>query len=84
MTPEERQLLDEVLYRLRRLDRSDRYLFEKHIATRSDIKIGFFGLEPVSQQAAVSSPTGGATIDGSARAAINSLISRLQAYGLLP
>ncbi len=36
-----------------------------------------------TQQAAVTAPTGGATIDSQARTAINDLISRLQAHGLI-
>jgi hypothetical protein len=36
-----------------------------------------------SRQAAVTAPTGGATVDAEARTAINALINRLQAHGLI-
>lgn len=38
---------------------------------------------PVARGAAVTAPTGGATIDAESRAAINALIARLQAFGLI-
>lgn len=45
-----------------------------------------FGLgdaAPVARQAAITAPTGGATIDAESRAAINSLITRLEAFGFV-
>jgi hypothetical protein len=41
------------------------------------------GVTPVTQQATVLDPTGGATVDTESRAAIATIIDRLQAYGLL-
>jgi hypothetical protein len=38
---------------------------------------------PVARGAAVTAPTGGSTVDAESRAAINALISRLQALGLI-
>ena len=52
------------------------------IGTAADQKIGFFGKAPVVQQGAISSPSGGATVDTQARSAINSIISVLQTLGL--
>lgn len=45
--------------------------------------IGFFATTPVAQQAHVSDPAGGATVDAEARTAINSVLDILQAYGLM-
>jgi hypothetical protein len=45
--------------------------------------IGFFGATPVAQPAGVADATGGAIIDAEARAAINALISRIEATGLI-
>ena len=45
-------------------------------------RVGFFGKQPIEQPAAVSSPTGGVTIDSQARTAIDSLRSTLQNLGL--
>ncbi len=46
-------------------------------------KIAFFGSQtPISKQAAITPPSGGATIDSEARTAINTIITRLQSLGL--
>ena len=44
-----------------------------------------FGLSltPKAQQDTIADPSGGATIDTEARAAINLIIDRLQAFGLI-
>lgn len=81
MTPEQYQLLQDVArrldtleYKINRLDRSNRYVFEKDIATLKGIKIGLYGVPPILQQAAITAPSGGAVIDVQARAAIALLI----------
>lgn len=53
------------------------------IGTSTTQKIGFYGATPVVQGASIADPTGGATVDTEARTAINSLISRLEAAGLI-
>lgn len=53
------------------------------IGTATTQKLGFFNKAPVVQQATISDPSGGATIDAEARTAINTLIDRLQAFGLI-
>lgn len=45
-------------------------------------KIGFYNNTPVAQQAAIASPSGGATVDGAARAAIDSIRTTLTNLGL--
>lgn len=45
-------------------------------------KIGFFGTTPVSQEPAITSPSGGSTVDSEARSAIGDLIGVVEAYGL--
>lgn len=52
-------------------------------ASRFDGNIGFFGVTPIGQGASVADATGGATIDAEARTAINALISRIEATGLI-
>lgn len=41
------------------------------------------GQTPVARQAAITAPTGGATVDAEARTAINLLITRLEVAGLI-
>lgn len=45
-------------------------------------KIGFYNKNPISQQSAISSPSGGATVDTQARAAIDSIRTVLTNLGL--
>ena len=45
-------------------------------------KTGFFGKAPVVQQAAISVPSGGVTVDSEARTAIGTIITTLQNLGL--
>lgn len=46
-------------------------------------KWSFYGVAPVDQPAAITDPTGGATIDTQARTAIIAIIDALQELGLL-
>jgi hypothetical protein len=46
-------------------------------------QLGFYGATPISQGASVADAAGGATIDAEARTAINALISRIEATGLI-
>lgn len=41
------------------------------------------GLTPVATQTTIADPAGGATVDAEARAAINTIIDRLQAFGFI-
>ncbi len=45
--------------------------------------IGLYGETPTAQGSAVSDPSGGLTVDSEARTAINALIDRLQAIGII-
>ena len=53
------------------------------IGTDTDQLIGFYGTTPVDQPATVAYPSGGATVDTSAREKIEELISRLKELGLI-
>lgn len=53
------------------------------IGTATTQKIAFFNATPVVQGASVADATGGAIIDAEARTAINALISRIEATGLI-
>ncbi len=46
-------------------------------------KLGFHGATPIVQGASVADASGGATVDAEARTAINALISRIEATGLI-
>ena len=45
--------------------------------------IGLYGETPVAQGSTVSSPTGGVTVDSQARTAIDAIIARIQAIGII-
>jgi hypothetical protein len=53
------------------------------IGTATTQKLGFYGATPIVQGASVADATGGAVIDAEARTAINALISRIEALGLI-
>ena len=53
------------------------------IGTESTQKVGFFGVSPVAQQSHISAPTGGATVDGPARGAINATLTALAILGFV-
>lgn len=46
-------------------------------------KIGLWGTTPVTQPSAIADPSGGGTQDAQARTAINDLIDKLQAIGII-
>lgn len=46
-------------------------------------RVGFYGTAPVTQGATVADASGGATVDAEARAAINDLLARIRAAGLI-
>lgn len=53
------------------------------IGTATTQKIGFYNATPIVQGSSVADAAGGATVDAEARAAINAVISRLEALGLI-
>jgi hypothetical protein len=53
------------------------------IGTATTQKLGFYGATPIVQGAGIADAAGGTTIDAEARAAVNAVISRLEALGLI-
>ena len=53
------------------------------IGTATSQKLGFYNATPIVQGASVADATGGITVDAEARTAINALISRIEALGLI-
>ena len=53
------------------------------LGTDTAQKISVYGVTPIIQGSTITDPTGGATVDGESRTAINSLIDRLQAFGII-
>ena len=53
------------------------------IGTATSQKIGFYNATPIVQGASVADASGGAVQDAEARTAINALISRIEATGLI-
>lgn len=53
------------------------------IGTATTQKLGFYNATPVAQGASVADASGGVTVDAEARTAINALISRIEATGLI-
>ncbi len=52
------------------------------IGTAADQKFAFYGKTPVIQASAISSPSGGATVDLQARSAISSILTVLSNIGI--
>ena len=53
------------------------------IGTAIDQKLAVFGVTPIVQGASISDPSGGDPVDSQARTAINAIIDRLQAFGII-
>ena len=53
------------------------------IGTATTQKLSFYNATPIVQGASIADATGGTTIDAQARTAINAVISRLEALGLI-
>ena len=53
------------------------------IGTDNTQKLGFYGNMPVSQQGAITDPTGGLTVDSPARSAIASILTALRNLGII-
>lgn len=90
--------LDDFIVMYQRIHFIDRDVFNNKIVLNNNIEIGkngtkfgtstsdkiaFFGGTPVDQPAAVSDPSGGATVDSQARTAIIAVIDRLQELDLI-
>lgn len=52
------------------------------IGTNALQKMSVYGVTPIVQGAAITAPTGGATVDSPARTAINSIRAALTAFGI--
>lgn len=79
--------MDQFLDLYRRMIFIDKQLFMNKTYFKGDVylpaKIAFFGGgTPKSQQAAITPPSGGATVDSQARTAIADIITKLQTLGL--
>lgn len=53
------------------------------IGLSANEKVSVYGVSPVIQGATINDPSGGATVDTEARNAIDSLINRLQDFGII-
>ncbi len=53
------------------------------IGTAADQKLGFYGATPIVRQGAISTPSGGTTVDASSRTAITLVINALRNVGLI-
>lgn len=94
MTPEEKKLLEDTAKKLDtfldlyyKSHYVDKDVYANKVYFRNDVylptKTAFFGSNtPVAKQAAISTPSGGATVDAQARTAINTIITTLSSLGL--
>lgn len=83
MTPENQQKIDELYEFMQNLKADSRIPFD--VAEAFKLRVGLDVPEGLTNApvAAVSNPSGGATIDSQARAAIVSVIAALQTTGLM-
>lgn len=94
MTPDERKLLEETAHKLdmfielyQKTNFIDKQVYTNKAYFKNDVylptKTAFFGSNtPIAKQAAISTPSGGATVDAQSRTAINTIISTLTSLGL--
>lgn len=87
MTPEEKQQFDQLVEKIDKfIDIYTRtHFIDKDVFVNPvyfNGKVGFFKKTPIGQQAAITAPSGGVTVDSQSRTAINSIISTLQALGI--
>lgn len=56
--------------------------FKNQVQFDREGKVGFFGVDPVGKQSAITAPSGGGTVDSQARTAIGTIITTLKNLGL--
>lgn len=75
-----RKELDELKSVIYKDNFSSSQIFRKDISFFG--KVGFYNKTPIAQHGAITSPSGGATIDSEARTAINSIITVIKNIGI--
>lgn len=80
----ERQInqLSNVLSSILQNSTATKIYFKNQVQFDAQGQVGFFGANPVKKQAAITAPSGGATVDSQARTAISTIITTLQTLGL--
>lgn len=76
------KILKDVLSSILQNSNPTKIYFKNIVVFDREGKVGFFGAEPVKKQSAITSPSGGGTVDTQARTAIDSIRTVLTTLGL--
>ncbi len=75
--------LNDILSSILQNSNATKIYFKNQVQFDAQGLIGFFGKDPIKKPAAITAPSGGATVDSQSRTAISTIITTLQSLGLI-
>lgn len=75
--------LTDILSSIMQNSNATKIYFKNQVQFDAQCLIGFFGKDAIKKPAAITAPSGGATVDSQSRTAISTIITTLQSLGLI-